>query len=161
MTRRRASNKVSHRRTTNAVAETKSIDRVASLRLTVKLVLWATFFAALFTLHAHLGLKTAALRAETRRLQGEEIRLTNARRQLLNELTEASDSARVQQIAVTQLGMVEDNRLQHMVVPQRLVREVREAQETWVHPDSQTVPGSVSAWLATLAGLWPGLENRG
>jgi cell division protein FtsL len=162
MTRRRASSKVTARRTSYAVAKTVSQDRVASVRMTVKMVLWAAFFSALFTLHAHLGLKTAALRAETRRLQRTEQEMTNERRQLLTELTMAEDGNRVQQIALTQLHMVPENRSEQLVVPQGLVNEVHQAAADWTNPGANLpAGGGVRAWLENLAGLWPGQDHRG
>jgi cell division protein FtsL len=161
VTRRRTTTKVADRRQTLAVDKREQRDRVATLRLTVKLVLWATFFTGLFTLHAHLGLRTATLRAETRRLQSRVQDLLDERRQLTNALAETEDSARIRRIAEDQLGMVSIPPADRLLVRTDTVAEVRDAAPLW-RAAPVAVNGeerSVSDWIELLAGLWADHDN--
>jgi cell division protein FtsL len=162
MTRRRGQTRLAQRRQTRAVTQTAMPQRVSSVRLTVKLVLWFAFFTALFTFHVHLGLRTAALRAEARHLEHRLQDLRNERRQVSSELTEALDSARIQRIAETELGMVMVHPTQRLRVSARTIAEVEDSVAIWrggVAPDAE--PSGVRQWIETLAGLMPGHERNG
>ncbi|MBN1475327.1 cell division protein FtsL [Candidatus Sumerlaeota bacterium] len=162
MTRRRGQTRLTQRRQTLAVTQGATPQRVASVRLTVKLVLWFAFFTALFTFHVHLGLRTAALRAEARRLEHRLQDLRNERRQMSSELTAALDSARIQQIAESELGMVMVHPTQRLRVSARTVAEVEDSVAIWRGgDDSDAHPSGVRQWIETLAGLWPGHESNG
>lgn len=158
MTPLRSSRAVAVRRPTRAVEKTPAVDPVATVRLTVKLVLWAAFFTGLFTLHAHLGLRTATLRAETRRLQSQVQRLMDERRHLMTSVSAAADSGRIQRIAETELGMVTVPPTGRLVVHAATVAEVEEALPLWGRevPEREARQRVASEWLEYLASLWAG-----
>jgi hypothetical protein len=154
---------MAQRRQTRAVSRTQTSNRVASIRLTVKLVLWAMFFSGLFVLHAHVGLRTASLRAETRRLEGQAERLMEQRRQLRSTLGSAEDSQRIREVAEEELGMVAAVQRQRITVDAETVAEVRDASVLWQsrlsEPDR---PASrMDGWIEMLAGLCVDQRNRG
>jgi len=163
VTRRRTSAKMTQRRQTRAVGRTQPADRVASIRLTVKLVLWAMFLSGLFVLHAHVGLRTASLRAETRHLEGEVESLMEQRRHLRGALGSAEDSQRIREIAESELGMVAAVQRQRITVDAETAAEVREASLLWQSRLSEPAePGSrIGGWIEMLAGLCADQETRG
>lgn len=163
MTRRRTSAKMAQRRQSRAVATPQPSDRVASVRLTVKLVLWAMFFSGLFVLHAHLGLRTAALRAETRLLQTQVEQLMEQRRHMRGALGSAEDTQRIREIAETELGMVAAVQRRQITVDAETVAEVRDAAPLWRSRLGETSErrSPVGGLIEMLAGLCADQETRG
>jgi hypothetical protein len=147
---------------TAAVAKSQPTDRVATVRLMAKAVLWAVFFAGLFTLHAHVVMQTAALRAESSRLQRDVQELINARGPLAKELWEAQESGRLQAIAQEELGMVTVLSRDRLRVGAETRREVEEAAMMWHWPAGETPQAEEKRPLIEiLAGLWTGPDTAG
>ena len=79
-----------------------------------------------------------------------------------SELTAALDSARIQRIAETELGMVMVHPTQRLRVSAQTITEVENSVAIWRGgADSDTRPSGVRQWIETLAGLWPGHESNG
>ncbi len=148
---------------TAAVAKSQPTDRVATVRLMAKAVLWAAFFAGLFTLHAHVVMQTAALRAESSRLQADVQDLIDARGPLAKELWEAQESGRLRATAEKELGMVTVLSRDRLRVTAETRREVKEAALMWHWPAGETTPQAEEKdpLIEILAGLWTGPDTAG
>ncbi len=160
MTRRRVIAKLVAHRQTQAVGDQLPRGCVASVQTMAKMVLWAAFFAALFTAHAHVGLRTALLRAEARRLQSRVDDLMEERRHLSADLAAVQDSGRIQRIAEEQLGMVALDPADRLVLSTTAVAEVEEAADLWHIDAPPTERTRVRDWITVLASLWAGHETQ-
>jgi hypothetical protein len=113
------------------VVQPQQADRAASLRLVLKGAIWAALFVGLFTLHAHLNLRAAMLRAETSRLQGDVQALREEHKALTMDLMEARQSGALQRNAEQILGMVPAVPSLLLQVSADARREVKEGAGMW------------------------------